>query len=465
MLPSRFLVVVFISFAVLLSLASITAAQTVSTLFSFTGLPAVSAPSGPLTQGRAGLLYGTSLAGGILNLGTVYKISTSGSGDIVYTFEQVHGANPYLGVMLATDGRLYTTTPLGGAGGFGVVDQISKSGVATLLHDFTGGYDEREPWGAPVEASDGNLYGAVNGGSVEPGAVYKLTTSGIFSTIHNFTGYDGFSPQSSLIQAADGKLYGTTYGTTNVGGANCGTIVKLTLSGTGKAAYTFPCDSGGANPSAPLVQATDGNFYGTTLYGGTDGEGTIFKMTEQGVVSIVHSFGEVSQDGASPNMSLVQGTDGNLYGVTQSGGNGYGTIFQMSLSGDYKVLYAFTLSEQNANPAGGLIQHTNGLFYGTTAGGFLSDPHGTVYSLDMGLGPFVAFVIPIGKVGKSAQILGQGLTGTTSVTFNGVEAASFKVVSDTYMTAVVPSGATTGPVVVTTPTQTLTSNKNFRISQ
>jgi hypothetical protein len=128
-------------------------------------------------------------------------------------------------------------------------------------------------------------------------------------------------------------------------------------------------------------------------------------------------------------------------------------------------LYAFTLSEQNANPAGGLIQHTNGLFYGTTAGGFLSDPHGTVYSLDMGLGPFVAFVIPIGKVGKSAQILGQGLTGTTSVTFNGVEAASFKVVSDTYMTAVVPSGATTGPVVVTTPTQTLTSNKNFRISQ
>jgi uncharacterized repeat protein (TIGR03803 family) len=462
MLPSRFLVVVFISLAVVFSLASVTGAQTVTTLVSFSGLPAVSAPTGPLTQGRDGLLYGTSLSGGILNLGTVYKINTFGRGNIVYTFEQVHGANPYLGVMLATDGTFYTTTQLGGASGFGVVDQISKSGVATLLHDFDGGYDEREPWGAPVEASDGNLYGAVNGGSVEPGAVYKLTASGIFSTIHNFTGYDGFSPQSSLIQAADGKLYGTT----NVGGAsNCGTIVKLTLGGTVKSTYSFPCGNGGANPSAPLVQATDGNFYGTTLYGGTEGEGTIFKMTAQGVVSILHNFGEISLDGASPNMSLVQGTDGNLYGITQSGGNGYGTIFQTSLSGDYKVLYAFTLSEPNANPAAGLLQHTNGLFYGTTAGGYLSDPNGTVYSLDMGLDPFVTFVLPVGRPGQTAQILGQGLTGTTSVTFNGVEAASFKVVSDTYMTAVVPAGATTGAVVVATPAGNLSSNVSFRISK
>jgi uncharacterized repeat protein (TIGR03803 family) len=404
------------------------------------------------------------LSGGILNLGTVYKINTSGHGDIVYTFEQVHGANPYLGVTLATDGKLYTATPLGGAEGFGVVDQISKSGVATLLHDFAGGYDEREPWAPPVEASDGNLYGAVTGGGVEPGAVYKLTASGIFSTIHNFTGYDGFSPQSSLIQASDGRLYGTTYGTTNLGGTNCGTIVKLTLSGTGKAVYTFPCGNGAANPSAALVQATDGNFYGTTFYGGSKGEGTIFKMTLQGLVSILHNFGEISLDGTNPNMSLVQGTDGNLYGITQSGGNGYGTIFQMSLSGDYRVLYAFTLSEPNANPAGGLIQHTNGLFYGTTAGGFLSDPHGTVYSLDMGLDPFITFVLPVGKPGQTAQILGQRLTGTTSVTFNGVAATKFSVISDTYMTAVVPAGAATGAVVVATPAGNLTSNVSFRIT-
>jgi hypothetical protein len=115
-------------------------------------------------------------------------------------------------------------------------------------------------------------------------------------------------------------------------------------------------------------------------------------------------------------------------------------------------------------PNAALLQHTNGLFYGVAdIGGTYSE--GSIYSLNMGLGPFVAFVRPTGKVGQTAQILGQGLTGSTGVTFNGVPATSFTVVSDTYMTAVVPSGATTGPVVVTTPSGPLTSNVSFRISQ
>jgi len=104
------------------------------------------------------------------------------------------------------------------------------------------------------------------------------------------------------------------------------------------------------------------------------------------------------------------------------------------------------------------------MFYGVVRNGG-NGVRGGIFSLDMGLGPFVTFVLPAGKVGKTAQILGQGLTGTSNVTFNGVAATTLSVVSDTYLTAVVPSGATTGPVVVTTPTGTLTSNKNFRISQ
>ena len=107
-------------------------------------------------------------------------------------------------------------------------------------------------------------------------------------------------------------------------------------------------------------------------------------------------------------------------------------------------------------------QDTNGKFYGTTYQGGRYG-YGTVYSLDMGLGPFVSFVLPAGRVGQQVQILGQGLTGTTSVSFGGVPATSFNVLRDTYMTAVVPSGAATGPVVVTTPTGSLTSNVSFRV--
>jgi hypothetical protein len=162
----------------------------------------------------------------------------------------------------------------------------------------------------------------------------------------------------------------------------------------------------------------------------------------------------------------MQATDGNLYGTTNTGDAGpsvLGTFYQYTLGGTYTQVFEFTLD--NGGGDGGSyppLQHTNGTLYGVTQ--YDNNNNGTVYSIDMGLGPFVAFVRPTGKVHQAAQILGQGLTGTTNVTFNGVAASSFSVVSDTFMTAVVPSGATTGSVVVTTPGGALTSNVSFRIS-
>jgi hypothetical protein len=129
----------------------------------------------------------------------------------------------------------------------------------------------------------------------------------------------------------------------------------------------------------------------------------------------------------------------------------------------YKSLYAFS-SKFGRFPSAGLLQHTNGKFYGLCFNGGAYG-EGTLYSLNMGLSPFIALVRYTGRIGQPVQILGQGLTGSTAVNINGVAATSFKVVSDTYMTAVVPTGATTGPVVVTTPKGTLTSNHNFRIVQ
>ncbi len=238
--------------------------------------------------------------------------------------------------------------------------------------------------------------------------------------------------------------------------------------------YDFRCKKYGASPTG-LMQASDGNFYGTTQEGGINttgcyaGCGTVFKMTQSGVVTLLHKFGNSHDyDGAYPLSGLVEGTDGNLYGSTEDGGYSEGrdgTLYMITTSGTETVLGHFYSGDPAGHtPFGSLMQHTNGKFYGTTyEGGLLSG--GTVYSLDMGLGPFITFVQATGKVGGTAQILGQGLTGTTSVTFNGVSAASFAVNSDTSMTAVVPAGATTGAVVVITPSGTLTSNRSFRVSQ
>jgi len=185
-------------------------------------------------------------------------------------------------------------------------------------------------------------------------------------------------------------------------------------------------------------------------------------MSQKGTVSIIYRFpgGSVNVTGVSSG--LVQGTDGNLYGTTAEGGtSGLGTLYQVTTAGAYRLLYSFP-QNVGTSPGGGVLQHTDGSFYGTTFQGG-ANGYGGVYSLNMGLAPFITFVRPTGGVGQTAQILGQGLNGTTGITFNGVAATSFRVFSDTYMTAVVPSGATTGVVVVTTTNGALTSNKSFKI--
>ncbi len=179
---------------------------------------------------------------------------------------------------------------------------------------------------------------------------------------------------------------------------------------------------------------------------------------------MLHNFPDPNypNDGCSPDAGLVQATDGNFYGVTVAGGTtGNGVIFQITPAGAYSILYNFD-GTHGANPESTPMQHTNGKIYGLTYGGGTCR-QGVVYSFDMGLGPFVSLVSTTGKVGKTVEVLGQGFTGTTAVSFNGT-AATFKVGSDTYLKATVPSGATTGSVTVTTPGGTLTSNKPFRVT-
>ena len=289
-----------------------------------------------------------------------------------------------------------------------------------------------------------------------------MTPKGTLTALHKFDFSDGWDPQgAALIQGNDGSFYGETAG----GGSssnctdNCGTVFKVGPLGVFTVLHSFD-GTDGYGPEGGLVQATDGNFYGTTSVGGAHSDGTVFRITPEGVLTTLHSFD--GTDGSNPDGGLVQATDGSFYGTTYGGGaNGDGTIFKITPGGTLTTLHNFDGTD-GAGSESGLLQATNGAFYGTTyAGGASGD--GTVFSLSVGLGPFVAFVRNSGNVAQTVEILGQGFAGTTGVSFNGTP-ATFEVQSDTYLTATVPAGATTGLVTVTTPSGTLKSNKKFRVT-
>jgi uncharacterized repeat protein (TIGR03803 family) len=230
---------------------------------------------------------------------------------------------------------------------------------------------------------------------------------------------------------------------------------------SGKVAFLYDfVQSSGAGPAGPLVQGTDGNFYGTTAYGGdANGDGVVFKITSSGKYTNLHTFD--GTDGKTPTAGLVQASDGNLYGVTSAGGtNGIGTLFKITTAGVFTKLVDFTTTD-GSSPQVTLVQHTNGILYGEAK----SDGKnglGTFYSYNATLPAFIRPVVNYGKVTAKVGILGQGFTGTTAVTFNGVS-ASFSVLTDTYLTASVPSLATAGIVTVTTPTGKLSSLQTFII--
>jgi len=437
---------------------STSSAQTVQDVRSFSGAgnsqyPYLVTP----TQGRDGDLYGSTTG---LNYGSVFRLQTTGAEADIFAFDNTDGYGPDGGVTLGTDGNFYGTTLAGGSADYGVLFKITPTGTYTVLHDFLGLSDGLYPRVAPIEASDGTFYGTTESGADFLGAtVYKYTPSGTFTTLYQFGNSSDYGIIAPLIQGANGNLYGTAYYGTN----NCGSIFEITTSGALVTQFSFNC-GGVSNPSGPLMQASDGNFYGTTYTGSGEIGGSVFRMTSKGAVTVLHTFSDDGGEGRLPAGGLVQATDGNLYGTTKFGGNdNFGTVYQITTSGVFTQLYSFT-SPTGEYPTGSLLQDTNGLLYGTAEQGG-AHGYGAVYSLNMGLGPFVTFVRPTGGVGHTAQILGQGLTGATGVTFNGVAATSFKVVNDTYMTAVVPTGATTGKVVVATPGGALTSNVNFRILQ
>jgi uncharacterized repeat protein (TIGR03803 family) len=434
-------------------------------------------PGASLVQGPDGRAYGTTVYGGARGSGSVFRITREGTLTTLYNFcasdNCVDGAAPIAGLVLGTDGSFYSTTQDGGDNGFGTVFKITPTGTLTNLHSFDLS-DGAAPAQGLVQATDGDFYGTtLRGGVVNDtcpmgcGTIFKITPEGTLTTLHSFNSIDGANPQyGALIQAVDGNFYGTTAEGGDNG--NYGTVFKITRDGILTTLHSFDSIDG-ASPGGWLVQATDGTFYGTTAAGGIStcvpyGCGTVFKITPGGALTTLYSFCIQSNctDGEIPEAGLVLATDGSLYGTTARGGANslYGTVFKIGQGGALTTLHSFN-STDGAVPIGGLVQATNGTFYGTT---YLDGTNGdgTAFRLFAGLGPFVAFVRAAGRVGQTGPILGQGFIGTTGVSLNGTP-ASFTVVSDTFIRATVPAGATTGYVTVATPTGMLTSNVPFHV--
>ena len=359
-------VVCFVGLAIGLLGAQAPAAPALQTLYSFNSNP--KNPQGGLVQGRDGDFYGTTSLGGTLGEGTVFKITTLGLLTSLFSFSGADGSRPQASLIQGTDRNLYGTTAFGGANGDGAIFKITTNGVFTLLFSFNGA-SGRNPVAGLVQGADGSFYGAAQSGGTnsENGTLFRIRSNGVFTALFSFpsNGRSGSGPGGTLVQGTDGVLYGTTVS----GGAitNHGTVFKITTNGVFTLLFSFN-GTNGSGPAAGLAQGNDGNFYGTTQFGGAHDNGTVFRITPAGVLTTLYSFG--GPDGNYPVSPMVRGTNGSFYGTTSGdrpfgGTNTFGTVFRMTPAGALTTLIVFG-GTNGASPVAGLTRGTDNNFYGTT---------------------------------------------------------------------------------------------------
>ena len=372
-------------------------AQTETVLYSFcapTGCPDGSNPRADLVMDTAGNLYGTTLYGGTSGVGTVFELSPSGTETVRHSFAASHtdGHYPYAGLLMDTTGNLYGTAQSGGAKGLGTVFKLTPNGTETLLYSFcvlAACADGYHPRAGLIMDTKGNLYGtSFDGGAYDAGAVFELSPSGTETVLHSFCQQmgcpDGYYPQAGLVMDTNGNLYGTTLYNGAYGG---GTVFKISSDGTATTFYNFCTATGcknGRYPEAGLILDTNGNLYGTTYGGGAYGKGTVFELSPSGAETVLHSFCARAgcPDGSHPRADLVMDPAGNLYGTTYDGGtNSVGTVFKLSPNGTETVLHSFAANgSDGTHPYAGVVMDTMGHLYGTTYSGG-ANGYGTVFKV------------------------------------------------------------------------------------
>jgi uncharacterized repeat protein (TIGR03803 family) len=378
----------FVAALVMALLVAAAQAQTYSVLYKFHGKPDGANPSAGVIRDATGNHYGTTNVGGAYNAGTVFKVSTTGE-TVLYSFcpagpPCTDGAFPSAGLIRDAEGNLYGTTGSGGSGcasnGCGVVFALDTTGKETVLYAFAGGTDGSNPSGGLIQDAKGNFYGTTSfgGGSgcrngAGCGTVFKLDTTGTETVLHSFGGNpDGQSPGAGVIQDAAGNLYGTTF----LGGVyNKGTVFKLSNTGVETVLRSFKAITDGSGPDR-LIHDAKWNLYGTASSGGSGkcggaGCGVVFKLDLTGKETVLNRFLD-AKDGIDPEGGVIRDRRGNIYGTTYAGGTGCsegcGVVFKLDVTGKGTVLHRFR-GQDGAHSEAGVIRDADGNLYGTTLNG------------------------------------------------------------------------------------------------
>ena len=343
--------------------------------------------SAALTEASDGLLYGVNRSGGAHDRGTIFRMTPNGTYTVLHAFTGgADGGRPGSKLVEGPGGFLYGTTSEGGAANGGVAFRVTKEGDLTVLHAFGATAGAGRSPGALEQTADGNFYGTTcAGGASDAGTVFRMTAAGAVMPVFAFTnGTDGRCPGGLLI-AQDGMLYGTALG----GTLGDGLAFRLTPDGAFTNIHDYVRGAEGGAPGPLMQSRIDGLFYGVTM--STRGPfdfsyGSVYRMTAAGAVQVLHSFGASQYGGIFPIGRLVEGTDGNFYGVTEYGGlpwsyyTSTGTIYRVTRSGTHTVLRLFRGEPDGMNPRTALMQASDGHLYGSATGGFYSQ--GILFRLD-----------------------------------------------------------------------------------
>ncbi len=374
-------------------------AQTFEVLHTFSHLADGARPLATVAIDTDGNLYGTTAYGGEherscgLGCGTAFKFSSTGEQVWLHSFAISTGEIPDATLFRDAAGNLFGTTYYGGHlncegqdQGCGTVFELNgKTGKETLLYKFTGPPDGEDPDSLLVEDQAGNLYGTTwEGGTGCPGigssgcgTVFKLDSSGKETVLYSFSGgFDGCEPGPGVTLDSAGNIYGvTTYGGAGVCRmrGNYGVVFELDTAGNETVLHTFSGGTDGAYPMSVLLLDSQGNLYGTTAGGGSDGGGTVFKLDSSGNETVLYNF-RGGSDGADPYAGVVEDAAGNFYGTTAGGGTyNLGTVFELSTAGVETVMHSFTGGTDGTEPFAGLTIDASGALYGTTYSG--GDPN------------------------------------------------------------------------------------------
>lgn len=352
---------------------------TYTVLHDFAGGPGDGAgPSANVTLDDAGNIYSTTDFGGANGDGAVFKLATDGTVTLLHSFTGADGAAPDGGVLVMPNGTIFGTTGSGGSQNNGVLFKISAKGKYKVLHDFVGN-DGSFLRGDLVRDKLGNLYGtALFGGSTFDGTVYEYAPDGTFTVLHTFNGSDGEFPEHGVVRDRDGNLYGVTaFG----GASDEGTVYKIAADGTFSTVYNFTGGADGGFLYGGLDLDNAGNIYGTTASGGSNGAGTVFKLTPDGTLTTIYNFTGAA-DGGSPEGDTLQVGD-HIYGAGTNGGDPTcqcGVVYDVDMStGQESVLHAFAGGADGGGYSAGVVNHAH-VLYGTTSS-YGANNNGVLFSL------------------------------------------------------------------------------------